>query len=104
MASAAGTYNGLFYETDTLGEPVISLQSTGSLSQCVVDSDGNFRGTIFLGGQSNFISGTLDASGRTEQRQPLQSAEGLFSDLVVALHLNLGAPLEMTGTISCLDP
>ncbi len=81
---------------------MISLQSTGSLSQCVVDSDGNFRGTIFLSGQSNFISGTLDSFGNGKTTAS-RAAEGL-SDLAVALHLNLGGPLEMTGTISSLDP
>jgi hypothetical protein len=102
VASAAGTYNGLFYETDSLGQPTISLQSTGALNQCVVDSEGNFNGTIFLSGQSNSFSGAFDSSGNGSTTVS-RSAEGL-SDLAVALHLNLGSSLEMTGTISSLDP
>ena len=102
IASAAGTYNGLFYQTDDGGMPAIAVQTAGLLTQCVVDAQGNYAGAIYVDGLSNSISGAFNAAG-TASATVGRAAAGL-SDLGVALHLDLTAgALQMTGIVSNLD-
>ena len=95
---APGTYNGIFYQTNDGGMPAVSLSTAGFLTQCVVDAQGNYTGTIYIDGFSNSISGGLNAAGNggaTFSRY----AVGL-SDLGVALHLGISAgTAQMTGYI-----
>ncbi len=101
-ASAAGTYNGLFYPTNDWGAPEITLQTAGILCNCVVDSQGDYSGTIYLAGLSNSISGTFDAAGNGSAI--LDRASTGLSDLGVALHLNLTpGTFQISGLVSNLD-
>lgn len=102
LASAGGTYNGLFYQTNDDGWPAIDVQTAGLLTNCVVDAQGNFTGAIYLDGLSNFISGAFDTAG--DASNVVDRAAAGLSELGVALHLDgsLGM-LEMTGIVSNLD-
>jgi hypothetical protein len=102
VASAAGTYNGLFYQTNDGGMPALSVETAGLLTNCVVDAEGNYTGAIYVGGLSNFISGAFDASGNGSATVD-RTAAGL-SDLGVALQLSLtDGEMQMTGIVSNLD-
>jgi hypothetical protein len=102
IASAAGTYNGLFYQTNNGGMPAIATQTAGLLTHCVVDAQGNYTGSIYVAGLSSAISGAFDAAGNGGATIG-RAAAGL-SDLGVALHLDLTAgTLPMTGIVSNLD-
>ncbi len=102
IASAAGTYSGLFYPTNDWGMPEITLQTAGILSDCVVDSQGDYTGAIYIAGLSNSIAGIFDAAGNGSAT--IDRAAAGLSDLGVVLHLSLttGA-LQMTGMVSNLD-
>jgi hypothetical protein len=101
-AFAAGTYNGLFYQTNSDGTPAFDVQTTGSISQCAVDSLGNFTAQIYLDGVTNSITGTFNASGNDTIIVD-RSAEGV-SNLDISLNLNSapGAP-QISGVVSNLD-
>jgi hypothetical protein len=101
FASAAGTYNGLFYQTDSRGLPAITLQTAGLLSKCVVDAQGNYSGAVWVAGLSNCITGAFDLAGNGNT--VIGRANAGLSDLGVALHLDLTSGLEMTGIVSNLD-
>jgi hypothetical protein len=102
IASAAGTYNGMFFPTNDEGAPAIAVQTAGFLTHCVVDAGGNYTGAICIAGLSNSISGTFDTAGNGGST--IGRASLGLSDLGVALHLRLtvGA-LQMTGIVSNLD-
>jgi hypothetical protein len=100
--SAAGTYNGLFYQTDGGGMPAITLETAGSLTQCAVDAQGNFTGSIYIDGLTNSVSGAFDATGNGSATVS-RAAVGL-PDLGVALQLDASdGALLMTGVVSNLD-
>jgi hypothetical protein len=102
LSSAAGTYNGLFYQTDDAGTPAIAIPTAGLLSQCTVDTHGHFTGAIYLAGNTNFIAGVFDDDGNSSAIVDRASA-GL-SNLDIALHLDLtSGTLQMSGVVSNLD-
>jgi hypothetical protein len=102
MVSAAGIYNGLFYQTDDAGMPAMTVQTAGLVSNCVVDAQGNYTGAIYVGGLSNSIAGAFDADGNAGATVD-RTAAGL-SDLGVMLHLDLNVgELRMSGVVSNLD-
>lgn len=102
ITSAAGTYNGLFYQTNGDGTPAIDTETTGLLSQCVVGPRGDFTATICLGGITNSIAGTFDATGNGNIAVD-RSAAGV-SNLDITLNLDLAsASWQMSGLVSNLD-
>jgi hypothetical protein len=102
MASAAGTYEGLFYQTNDLGLPAIDEGTAGLLSNCALDSQGNYYGEIYNADLSYPVMGVLDARGygiSTIDR----GAFGL-PNLSVAVNMNqLGDALQLSGTVSNMD-
>ena len=102
IASAAGTYNGLFYQTNDNGMPAVDLLTAGMLSNCVVDAQGDYSGTLCIPGFSYPLSGVFTASGDGTATVD-RSADG-FSNLAVTLHVDLtGGAMPMTGAISNMD-
>jgi hypothetical protein len=100
--SLAGTYNGLFYQTNNDGTPAIDIQSTGLLSDCVVNSKGVFTATIDLDGVTNSVAGAFDDAGNAVLLVN-RSDSGLFN-LAVSLNLDLlSGTLQMSGTVSNMD-
>jgi hypothetical protein len=99
FASVAGAYNGLFYQTNGDGMPAIDADTTGLMSNCVVDVLGIYNGAIYIAGLSNSISGAFDASGNGSATIS-RSAAGL-SDLLVNLHMDLTpGEMQMTGAVT----
>lgn len=102
IASAAGTYNGLFYQTNSDGTPAVGTETTGLLSQCVVDPQGDLTATICLGGITNSIAGTFDTTGNCNIVID-NSATGV-SNLDIKLNLDLtSGSWQMSGLVSNLN-
>jgi hypothetical protein len=102
ISSAAGTYNGLFYQTNGDGTPAIDTETTGLLSQCVVEPQGDFTATICLGGITNSIAGTFDATGNDNITVD-RSAAGV-SNLDITLNFTLASgSCQLSGLVSNLD-
>jgi hypothetical protein len=102
FASSAGTYEGLFYQTNDLGLPAIDEWTAGLLSDLTIDSQGSFHGEIYNAGLAYQIVGVIGATGQgicTIDRGPFGLA-----DLSVTLNTNrIGDALRLTGIISNMD-
>ena len=94
---AAGAYNGLFYETNGIGE-----ESAGFLNNCIVTAAGGYSGRLYLAGTSYILAGTFDPSGNAHQTI---TRSGGNSNINVTLHLDwtMGGTRQLTGTISNMD-
>jgi hypothetical protein len=102
LASAAGIYNGLFYRTNFQGLPAIDEGTAGLLSDCQIDSQGNFNGIIYNMGFFYTVSGAFDESGFASTTVG-RSTNGL-PDLSLALQVTLaGGALLLSGVISNMD-
>lgn len=98
LASVAGAYNGLFYQTNLNGSAVTE-STAGFLGNCLVSSNGTFSGTVSVGGVSYPLTGAFDVFGNTSAAIP-RTGPGL-SGLTAVLHLDLiYGTQEITGTVS----
>ena len=114
IASAAGSYNGLFFQTNADGTPDVSEATAGFLGNCVVSCNGAFSAKVYVGGGSWPVTGIFDSGGNASATIPragvttlnsggILSGAGL-SNLAVVLHLDLiNGTKQMTGTISSAD-
>ena len=99
MATAAGAYNGLLFQTNANATPEVTEATAGFLGNCVVASNGAFSTTVKVGGMTYLSSGAFDISGNASVTIPRTGA-GL-SNLTAVLHLDLiNGTRQITGTIS----
>lgn len=96
-SAVAGTYNGLFFETNA-----VSFPSSGLLT-LTVDTNGGFNGQAYLAGASVSLNGGLfDSTGHAQMvvSRAAQQKTNLLLDLQVDL---TGATQAITGTVSSVD-
>jgi hypothetical protein len=99
IATAAGVYNGLFYQTTGHGSPAITESTAGFLGNCVVAANGAYSAKLYVGGLAYSLAGVFDISGNASATIPRAGA-GL-SNLTAILHLDLiNGTRQITGAIS----
>jgi hypothetical protein len=99
IASAAGAYNGLFYQTNALGAPAVADDTAGFLGNCSLTRNGSYSARVYLGGFSYSMSGAFNIFGNSSATISRSSA-GL-SNLVAVLQVDLiSGTQQITGTIS----
>jgi hypothetical protein len=99
IASVAGVYNGLFFQTNANGAQEITETTAGFLGNCVVASNGIYSAKLYLGGQSCSLAGTFNASGTASNTIPI-TGPGL-SNVTVVLQLDLfNGTRQITGAVS----
>jgi hypothetical protein len=99
IATAAGAYNGLFFQTNADGTPNVTEATAGLLGNCVVASNGAFSAKVYVGGVSYPVSGIFDISGNAGVT--IARAGAGLSNLTVVLRLDLiNGTRRMTGAIS----
>jgi hypothetical protein len=99
MASVAGTYNGLFFQTNSDGTPEVTETTAGLLGNCVVASNGAYSAKLYLGGASYSLSGIFSSLGNTSATIPLANESS--SNITVVMHLDLfNGTQQMTGSVS----
>jgi hypothetical protein len=99
IATAAGAYNGLFFQTNADGTPAVTEATAGLLGNCVVTSNGVFSAKVYVGGLSYPAAGVFDICGNAGVTIPRTGA-GL-SNLTAVLHLDLiHGTRQITGSVS----
>ena len=93
----AGSYNGLFYETN-----VVAYPSSGLLS-VMVDGGGGINGKVYIGGAIlTLANGQFDPSGRANLT--LSRASQHLPNLMLSLQVDLtGGSDSLTGSITPVD-
>lgn len=99
MGTVAGTYNGLFFQTNADGTPDITEGTAGLLANCVVASNGAYSGKLYLGGASYSLAGVFSSSGDACATIPLTNASSSNVTVVLCLDLFNGTG-QMTGSVS----
>jgi hypothetical protein len=94
----AGTYNGLFYETNVSGIPVIKEKSAGALSDIVVTTNRVYSGQIALAGATHGLTGIFNVMTGDDVQTITRPGK---TNIVVSLHLDYHGTHRITGTISC---
>jgi hypothetical protein len=98
----ADVYNGLFYQTDAAGVPVISEATAGFLGNCVVKTNGHFSARLGCGGRFYSLSGTFSASG--DDDAVVARRDIGLPNLNIALHLELTLGTgQIIGVVSNMD-
>ncbi len=98
----ADVYNGLFYQTDPFGVPVISEDTAGFLGNCVVKTNGHYSARFGCNGRFYSLSGTFSASG--DSGNVIDRHDIGLPNLNVALHLELALGTgRLTGVVSNMD-
>ncbi len=103
IATAAGVYNGLFFQTNADGSPAVTEATAGLFGNCVVASNGAFSAKVYVGGSSWSLAGAFDMTGNASATipRPGNPISPALSNLTVVLHLDLiNGTRQMTGTIS----
>ncbi len=99
IATAAGAYNGLFFQTNADGTSAVAEATAGFLGNCVVAGNGAFSARIYVGGQSYPFAGVFDISGNAAAT--ISRASLGLSNLTAILHLDLfKGTRQISGTIS----
>jgi hypothetical protein len=97
----SGTYNGLFYQTNSGGGSAVAPATTGSLSQCTVGANGAYSSKISLGGQTFSISGVFNGAGiNTVVNRSFLGLSNLDLTLYADSVLGTG---RLTGVVSNMD-
>lgn len=97
FAAAAGTYNGLFYQTNNQ-LPKVAVSSAGMLANCIVGSNGVYSAKLCIGGYTYPFSGTFNSTGI--DTEVIVRTNGLPA-LNVSLQADLtGSSKLMTGIVS----
>ena len=97
---AAGSYNGLFYVTNTNGSFAVSngvgAQSSGLLRNLKVTTVGAYSARLYLAGTNYIVTGNFDASGNATNLMTNSSRQ----TLTLAMTLNhSSSPAQVTGTV-----
>jgi hypothetical protein len=99
IATVAGAYNGLFFQTNADGLPDITEATAGFLANCVVASNGAYSAKVYFGGLSYVLTGAFNISGTATATIPL-SGPGSFN-LTGVMQLDLfNGTQQMSGSIS----
>ncbi len=99
MASAAGVYNGLFFQTNADGAPAMTEGTAGFMGNCVVSRNGTFSAQISLSGATYRFASVFDVGGNAAATISRNGAS--LSNLTAELHLDLiRGTGQMTGAIS----
>lgn len=98
-ASLAGSYNGLFYQTNGTETPNVQLASAGMLQNCNVKTNGSYNAQLLMQGYYYPFSGTLNASG--QDVEIINRASNNLPNISVSLQIDLsGATKSITGVVS----
>ena len=90
--AAAGTYNGLFYDTNGVG-----TESSGLLGGLKVEPPGGYSGTLYIGGTGYGANGQFNLAGDTSSQIKHVAHWGT---LTLAMHLDWNSsPPQITGTV-----
>jgi hypothetical protein len=99
IATAAGVYNGLFFQTNSDGTPAITEDTAGFLGNCVVAGNGAYSANVFIGGLSYPLTGVFNISGVATATIDRSGAS--LSNLSAVLQLDLfNGTRQITGAIS----
>jgi hypothetical protein len=99
IATAAGVYNGLFFQTNADGTPAITDDTAGLLGNCGLTRNGSYSARVYLGGANYSLAGVFDISGDSTVTIS-RSSTGL-SNLVAVMHVDLiNGTRQITGAIS----
>ena len=99
VLSVTGVYNGLFFQTNALGQPDVKVASAGLLGNLTVGATRSFSGRLYVGGTSYSLTGAFDMSGNAQAQVPRTG----MGPLKLTLHLDwTTGSKEITGTVS--DP
>ena len=99
IASVAGVYNGLFFQTNANGSQAITETTSGFLGNCVVGTNGTYSAKLYLGGQSYSLAGSFNSAGAASNTIPPSGTN--FSGVRVALQLDLSnGTRQITGAVS----
>jgi hypothetical protein len=99
IATAAGAYNGLFYQTNGNGTPIVTEATAGFLGNCVVASNGAFSAKVYVGGLSHSLAGVFSVGGNASVTIPLTGPGS--SNLTAVMHLDLiNGTRQIAGAIS----
>jgi hypothetical protein len=99
IATAAGVYNGLFYQTNAQGAPIVTEATSGLFANGVVSTNGAFSARVYLSGSSYPLAGAFNISGNASAK--ILGAGTNLSNLSVVLRLDLiNGTQQMTGAIS----
>jgi hypothetical protein len=99
ISTAAGVYNGLFFQTNSDGSPNVTEATAGFFGNGVVASNGAFSARIYIGGAAYPLVGTFNISGNATAFIS-RGALGL-AGLTAVLHLDLvNGTQQLTGAIS----
>jgi hypothetical protein len=98
--AAAGSYNGLFYVTDTSGSFDVTnggAQSSGLLKNLTLTRNGDYSASLYIGGSGYTISGKFGVSGSATNQITRASTLG---PLTLVMNLNpANKPAQVTGTV-----
>jgi hypothetical protein len=101
IATAAGAYNGLFFQTNADGTADVTEATAGLLGNCVVAKKGTFSAKVHVGGVSYSLAGVFDIYG--DASAPIPRTGAGLSNLTAVLHLDLiNGTRQITGTISSM--
>jgi len=99
IATAAGVYNGLFFQTNADGSPAVTEATAGFLGNCVVAGNGAFSARVYVGGQSWPFAGAFDITGNASAA--ISRANLGLPNLTAVLRLDLvHGTRQMTGAIA----
>ncbi|MGD0413228.1 MAG: hypothetical protein ABSC18_16170 [Verrucomicrobiota bacterium] len=99
IATAAGAYNGLFFQTNADGTADVTEATAGLLGNCVVAGNGAYSAKVYVGGMSYPFSGVFDISGNASGT--ISRAGAGLPNLTVVLRLDLiNGTRQVTGTVS----
>lgn len=99
VLSVTGVYNGLFFQTNALGQPDVKVASAGMLGNLTVGATRSFSGRLYIGGTSYLLTGAFNLSGEAQ----VQVKRTGLGPLNVTLHLDwTTGSKEITGSVS--DP
>jgi hypothetical protein len=98
IATAAGAYNGLFFQTNADGTPNITEATAGYFGNCVVAGNGAFSAKLYISGSSYVLAGVFNISGNASAA--ISRSNPAWPGYVAALHLDLiNGTQQMTGSI-----
>ncbi len=96
--NAAGTYNGLFYETNGIGGSLIKEQSAGAVFNLAVQFNGTYSGLMYLAGKKYGLHGNFDSLGNSS----INIARGPLANVSLNMQLDwTGTSKQITGNVLC---
>lgn len=98
IATVAGAYNGLFFETNDDGTPYITEATSGFLGNCIVASNGAYSAKVYLDGASCALAGTFSIVGSASSVISLHCRESSNATIVLQLDLINGSG-QITGAV-----